>query len=214
MHIYLLSKAAGGKPVAPPRVDSLTTPNAMSPLDMKEISDQPTKKQSSAVSLNPKCNEHALNKSLVVPSIVPRDSPDGKDSPNSTRESITFSKTKRGMLLKPAHTRRPSNSKNDLERLPLAVDSGTIGNLRVNLDVAMDQNFQKKTVSEDGARESCEEMNSNIKNVAEKVEKVLLPQTPTSQDSCKFLFYNAVIQIFIYHFFAEYLSSTFYTSFF
>ncbi|XP_048335425.1 katanin p80 WD40 repeat-containing subunit B1 homolog KTN80.2 isoform X2 [Ziziphus jujuba] len=183
-NIYMDS--AGGKPVAPPRVESLaTTPKAISPLDMKEISDQPTKKQSSAVGLNPKCNEHALNKSLVVPSIVPRDSPDGKDLANSTRESITFSKTKRGMLLKPAHTRKPSNSKNDLERLPLAVDSGTIGNLTVNLDVAVDQNFQKKTVSEDGARESCEEMNSNIKNVAEKFEKVLFPQTPTSPDGCK-----------------------------
>lgn len=165
----------------------------MPPLDIKEIPEQPTKKQGPAVGLHPKSNEHMLNKSLVVPSIVPRDSPDGKDSvnSNSTRETITFSKTKRGMLLRPAHIRRPSNSKADLERLPLAVEPGTPGNTTVNIDVAVDPNFQTKTVPKDGARESSEEKNSSIKNVAEKVDKVLSPQTPSSQDSCKFLFYNA-----------------------
>ena len=159
-------------------------------MDIKEISDQPTKKQGSAVGLHPKSIEHVLNKTVVVPSIVPRDSPEGKDSANSTRETITFSKTKRGMLLRPAHIRRPSNSKSDLERLPLAVETETFGNTTVNLDVAMDPNFQIKTIPKDGARESSEEKNSGNKNVAEKFEKVLSPQTPTGQDSCKFMFYD------------------------
>lgn len=159
-------------------------------MDIKEISDQPTKKQGSAVGLHPKSIEHVLNKTVVVPSIVPRDSPEGKDSANSTRETITFSKTKRGMLLRPAHIRRPSNSKSDLERLPLAVETETFGNTTVNLDVAMDPNFQIKTIPKDGARESSEEKNSSNKNVAEKFEKVLSPQTPTGQDSCKFMFYD------------------------
>lgn len=158
-------------------------------MDTKETNDQVTKKLSRAVEVSPKSNELAVNKSLVVPSIVPRDSSDGKDSANSTSESITFSRTRRGMLLRPAHVRRPSNSRNDVERLPMAVESGTVGNMMSKLDGAVDLNCQTKTVLEDKVGERCEEKHStSIECVTEKLEKVLSTQTPTSRETSKFLF--------------------------
>lgn len=163
-------------------------------LDTKETSDQMAKKQSRSIDVPPKSDEHAVNKSLVVPSIVPRDSPEGKDSAKSTGESITFSRTKRGMLLRPAHVRRPSNSKNDVERPPsvvdvgrplMAVESGTFGNMMSNLDCATDSNCQTLTVSEDGKGECREEKGTEC--ITERFDKVLSPQTPTSQEASKFL---------------------------
>lgn len=88
-----------------------------------------------------KCNETVANKSFDVPIIVPQDTSNGKDSVNSRQESITFTKTRRGMLLKPAHIRRISYSTNDDERLQTAVESETSGNTRDNLDCALGPNF-------------------------------------------------------------------------
>ncbi|POO03653.1 Guanine nucleotide-binding protein, beta subunit, partial [Trema orientale] len=177
-NIYVDS--AGGKPVPQQKVESLTSPKVPPHLDTKETNDQVIKKLSRA-EVPPKSNERAVNKSLVVPSIVPRDNSDGKDLANSTSESITFSRTKRGMLLRPAHVRRPSNSKNDLERSPMAVDSGTVGNMTSKLDGRVDSDCQTKSVLEDGVREHCEEKHSSTVSVTEKLEKVLSPQTPTSR---------------------------------
>ncbi|KAL5579351.1 hypothetical protein UlMin_011793 [Ulmus minor] len=165
-NIYVDS--TGGKPVAPQNVESLTSPKVVPHIDSKDTSAQPTPKQSPA---------------FVVPSIVPRDTPDGKDSVNSTRESITFSRTKRGMLLRPAHIRRPSNSKNDVEKLPSAFESGTFGNVSSDINSASDPKCQTKGVAAE-PRESYEERNSSINNVAEKLEKVLSPKTPVNQEIC------------------------------
>ncbi|PON70996.1 Guanine nucleotide-binding protein, beta subunit [Parasponia andersonii] len=203
-NIYVDS--AGGKPVTQQKVESLTSPKVPPHLDTKETNDQVIKKLSRA-EVPPKSNERAVNKSLVAPSIVPRDDSDGKDLANSTSESITFSRTKRGMLLRPAHVRRPSNSKNDLERSPMAVDSGTVGNMTSKLDGRVDSDCQAKTILEDGVRECCEEKHSSIVSVTEKLEKVWSPQTPTSRletsnkaidcsrdDSVKFINGVAVVQ--------------------
>lgn len=188
-NIYVDS--AGGKPVTPQKIESLTSSKVTPHLETKEINNQVTKKQSHSAEVPPKSNEHAINTSLVVPSIVPRDSPEGKDSAKSTSESITFTRTKRGMLLRPAHIRRPSNSKNDVERLPSAVDvgppvaveSGTFGNLMSNYDGTTDSNCQTKTVSEDGKGERFEEKDSGIKCSSERFDKVLSPQTPASKET-------------------------------
>ncbi|XP_062161285.1 katanin p80 WD40 repeat-containing subunit B1 homolog KTN80.1-like isoform X2 [Alnus glutinosa] len=180
-NIYVDS--TGGKPVASQRVES-DCPKKEPASESKEISCLPTQKQSPAIGLNARSKEKALDKSFVVPSIVPRDSPDGKDGPNSRKECITFSRTKRGMLLKPAHTRRPSNSKIEVERQPEVVESETLSNVTSKLDGAICLNFQSKLASEDGSRESYEEKHSNIKGVAENFEKNLSPQTPSNQESC------------------------------
>ena len=183
-----LCKASGGKPIASQKIQSLTPPKVPPHSDKKEFSDQLTKKQSRVLGTPPKPSDHATDKSFVVPSIVPRDSPDGKDSVNSASESITFSRTKRGMLLRPAHIRKPSNSKNDVERLPMANESGNLCDALSSLDGITDSNCQIKTVSEDTKVERCEEKNSIINSVTERFEKVLSPQTPSSQEASKFLF--------------------------
>jgi katanin p80 WD40 repeat-containing subunit B1 len=188
----LLCKAAGGKPVASQRVDSFNSPKVAPPLDSKDISCLPTQKQSPAVGLNARSNEKSLDKSFVVPSIVPRDGTDERNGANSGKESVTFSRTKRGMLLRPAHVRRASYSKIEVERLPEAVESATLSNVTSNLEGAIDSNFQSKHASEDGSRESCEDKHSNIKGVAEKFEKNLSPQSLSNQESCKFLYYSAI----------------------
>ncbi|XP_062096424.1 katanin p80 WD40 repeat-containing subunit B1 homolog KTN80.1-like isoform X2 [Humulus lupulus] len=180
-NIYVDS--AGGKPVARPKIESLTPPKETPHLDTKETNDQVTKKPSQA-EVSPKTNERAVNKSLFATSIVPRHSPDGKDSANSTGESITFSRTKRGMLLRPAHVRRPSNSRFDVERLPVAtIESTPLGKIMNKLDGAVDSNFETKTVIEDRVGERDEEKPSAIVCVTEKLEKVLSPPTPSSQET-------------------------------
>ncbi|KAM1245602.1 hypothetical protein ACFX15_036140 [Malus domestica] len=126
-------------------------------------------KQNPSVRLPPKSNEQIVNKSLAVPSIVPRSSPDEKDTANPGGDGVALSRTKRGMLLKPAHARRPSNSKIDFEKLPL--------------DNAVDLNSQTKGVSEDRARESSEEKHSEIKSVEEKFEKVFSPNNPSNLEA-------------------------------
>lgn len=177
-NIYVDS--TGGKPVASQRAESFNSPKVAPPLDSKDMSCLPSQKQSPSVGLNARSYEKVLDKSFVVPSIVPRDGADGGDGANSGKESISFSRTKRGMLLRPAHVRRPSNSKIEVERLPEVVESGTLS----NVTCAIDSNFQSKHGSEDGSRESCEDKHSNIKIVTEKLDKILSPRTPSNQESC------------------------------
>jgi len=184
----LLFKATGGNPVASQRAESFNSPKVAPPSDSKDMSCLPSQKQSPSVGLNARSYEKVLDKSFVVPTIVPRDGADGGDGANSGKESISFSRTKRGMLLRPAHVRRPSNSKIEVERLPEVVESGTLS----NVTCAIDSNFQSKHGSEDGSRESCEDKHSNIKIVTEKLDKILSPRTPSNQESCKFLYYSAI----------------------
>ncbi|ONI10302.1 hypothetical protein PRUPE_4G039800 [Prunus persica] len=174
-NIYIDS--SGGKPVTSQR---MVSPRVVPSLDSKEAT---AAKQSPSVGLHPKSNEQVVNKSLVVTNIVPRSSPDGKDTANSGREAVAFSRTRRGMLLKPAHARRASNSKIDFEELPPDVESGKLCNMMSKLDSAMDLNCQTKTVSEDRARESCEENHSEIKGVEEKFEKVISLKKTSNQES-------------------------------
>ncbi|KAG2685302.1 hypothetical protein I3760_10G119300 [Carya illinoinensis] len=178
-NIYVDS--AGGKLVTSPRVESFNSPKVVTP---KEISCTPTQKESPVAGLNARSNEKALDKKCIVPSTVARDSAGRRDAVNSGKEMITFSRTKRGMLLKPAHARRTSNSKVEVERLPETVESGNLSNVSSNLDSAINSKFQSKLASEDGYRKSCEEEHSHIKGVTEKLERILSPQKPCSQESC------------------------------
>ncbi|KAJ4703409.1 Katanin p80 WD40 repeat-containing subunit B1-like [Melia azedarach] len=160
--------SAGGNPIASQKVGSLNSPKVIFPLDSKEISDLKSEKQSPPIGGLEKSNGQALNKSFLVPSIVPQESPAGKDSSISERESITFSRTKPGMLLRPAHVRRPSSTKCDAERLSTAVESGSFNNKKGELDSAVDPNSQTKLVSSDGVIKSSEANDPQIKSVTEK----------------------------------------------
>ena len=150
------------------------------PLDASEISNLAAGKESPGTGINAKSNGQSGNKSFITPSIVPG------NNPASGKESITFSRTKPGMLLKPAHVRRPSVNKFEVEKLSAAVESGTLSNIKSGLDSAMGLNSQARLVSEDGARKSCDEKDSNIKSVTEKSDKMLSPQIPSNQETCKF----------------------------
>lgn len=175
---YNLCKGSGGKPVASRRMDS---PKVVPSSDSKANS---AAKQNPSVRLPPKSNEQVVNKSLAVPSIVPRSSPDEKDTANPGGDGVALSRTRRGMLLKPAHARRPSNSKIDFEKLPL--------------DNAVDLNSQTKGVSEDTGRESSEEKHSEIKSVEEKFEKVFSPNNPSNLEASKFLFLCSALKSKLY----------------
>ncbi|XWS18331.1 hypothetical protein CRYUN_Cryun32bG0034800 [Craigia yunnanensis] len=175
---------AGSNPIATQKDGPLNFTKVVLPLDTSEISNLASEKQSPGTGVNAKSNGRSGNKSFITPIVVPQDNHVGKDTTNSGIESITFSRTKPGMLLKPAHVRRPSVNKFEVEKLAAAVESGTLSNIKSGLDSAMDLNSQTRLVSEDGARKSCAEKDSNIKSITEKSEKMLSPQTPSNQETC------------------------------
>ncbi|XP_022720507.1 katanin p80 WD40 repeat-containing subunit B1 homolog isoform X2 [Durio zibethinus] len=175
---------AGSNPIATQKDGSLNSPKVVLPLDASEISNLAAEKQSPGVGINAKSNGQSDNKSFITPSVVPRDNPVGRDFTSSGKETITFSRTKPGMLLKPAHVRRLSVNKFDVEKLSAAVEPATLSHIKSRLDSAMDLNSQTRHVSQDGAKNSCDENDSNIKSVTEKSDKMLSQQTPPNQETC------------------------------
>ncbi|KAJ6769774.1 KATANIN P80 SUBUNIT [Salix purpurea] len=183
-NIYVDS--TGGNPVTLQRAGSLNSSKVVLSLDSKETSAPLTEKQSPLMGMRATLSEQAYNKSLSVPTVVPRDIPVEKDSSDSGKETITFTKTKPGMLLRPAHVRRPSNSKNDVDKMSVALESGNFSSVTSEKGSVRDPNpsLQSQIVTEDGARKSCENKSSSIKGVTEKFEKVVIsPETP-NQGNC------------------------------
>ncbi|GAY34411.1 hypothetical protein CUMW_011290 [Citrus unshiu] len=176
------TSATGGKPVASQKIGPLNSPKVLPPLDSEEISDLQTEKQNPAIGVPEISNGQALDKSFIVPSTVPQESPAGKDSSFSAGESITFSRTKPGMLLRPAHVRKPSNSKYDAERLSTAAESESLNSKKSDLDSAVDPNVKTRLVSSDGARKSCEEKDCHIKTITGEIENIFSPQKPPKQE--------------------------------
>ncbi|KAH9748523.1 Katanin p80 WD40 repeat-containing subunit B1 [Citrus sinensis] len=174
--------STGGKPVASQKIGPLNSPKVLPPLDSEEISDLQTEKQNPAIGVPEITNGQALDKSFIVPSIVPQESPAGKDSSFSAGESITFSRTKPGMLLRPAHVQKPSNSKYDAERLSTAAESESLNSKKSDLDSAVDPNVKTRFVSSDGARKSCEEKDCHIKTITGEIENIFSPQKPPKQE--------------------------------
>ncbi|KAB5533962.1 hypothetical protein DKX38_017048 [Salix brachista] len=180
-NIYVDS--TGGNPVTLQRAGSLNSSKVVLSLDSKETSAPLTEKQSPLMGMRATLSEQAYNKSLTVPTVVPRDIPVEKDSSDSGKETITFTKTKPGMLLRPAHVRRPSNSKNDVDKMSVALESGNFSSVTSEKGSVRDPSLQSQIVTEDGARKSCENKSSSIKGVTEKFEKVISPETP-NQGNC------------------------------
>ncbi|XP_057963211.1 katanin p80 WD40 repeat-containing subunit B1 homolog KTN80.2-like isoform X2 [Malania oleifera] len=180
-NIYVDSSA--GRPVGLQRVGSFNSQKLVPPLESKEISCLPAQKQSPAMGTPAKSTGQAVSRSFVVPSVVPRDSYDGKYSTNSRRESISMARSDTGMMHKTAHRRRPSNSKYDMERLSMAAEPGTFVNMSNELDNSVDSKFNTRLVLEDEAKECSEEKHTNMKTVAEKFEKTLSPQSLNCQEN-------------------------------
>ncbi|KAJ7968490.1 Katanin p80 WD40 repeat-containing subunit B1-like [Quillaja saponaria] len=177
--------SSGGKPVASKRSESLlNSPKTEHPVPSKEFFDLHTQKKNPAIGVDANSNQLALRKSFAVASVVPLDVSDGKDSAKTGNETITFSRTKPGMLLRPSHTRRPSSGKYDLEKSSVDGKTGSFGNIAGNLDGEVDVDIQIRPRSEDGAKKSCEDKHTIMKSVTNKLEKSLSPQTHSNQEKC------------------------------
>ncbi|KAJ4842622.1 hypothetical protein Tsubulata_034106 [Turnera subulata] len=176
-NIYVDS--SGGNPVTLQRNRSLSVPTVF-PSDSNGTGNLPTGKQSPILGAA-KLSEQPLTKSFTVPTVVPRDNPIDKDSSKAGVETITFSKTKPGMLLRPAHIRRPSNAKNDLEKLSVSLESETVESEK---ETATEPSLRSQVVSEDGVQKSFEEKDSSIKIITEKFRKIFSPETPSDLDNC------------------------------
>ncbi|KAI8000321.1 hypothetical protein LOK49_LG09G01856 [Camellia lanceoleosa] len=172
---------AGCTPVASKRVGSYTSPKVVNPSDSKEINNIQAQKKGPAVAVHAKNIGQTNTKSFIVPSVVPRDNADGKESANSRRESVSSGRASIGMSLKPPHIRRPSATKFDVERLSVPIESESFR--KRSDDTAVDPSFHHRLIADDDARETSVEKHLNIKSVAEKFEKVLSPKGPSNQEN-------------------------------
>ncbi|XP_023642870.1 katanin p80 WD40 repeat-containing subunit B1 homolog isoform X2 [Capsella rubella] len=124
------------------------------------------------------------NKSIIVQSVVPRDSKIGKDSSDSGKESITLLKTKPGMLLRPAHVRK-TPTKYDETKQSVAIQfgipkkSGSDSEKKLDTGTAFD--------SERSVRKPFNVDDSIIKSITSKFEQALLPESPTDEAKCMVL---------------------------
>ncbi|PSS24671.1 Katanin p80 WD40 repeat-containing subunit like [Actinidia chinensis var. chinensis] len=173
---------AGGNPVASKRVGSHTSPKVVPPSDSKEMTTLPTQKQSLAVGVHAKTSGQTNTRSFIVPNVVPRDIPDGKDLVNTRRESMTSARASTGTTVKPRHVRRPSATKFDVERLLVPVESESIN--KTSDVAAVEPSFHDRLAANNDARETSEEKHFNIKSVTQNFAKVLSPNTPSIQENC------------------------------
>ncbi|XP_061355797.1 katanin p80 WD40 repeat-containing subunit B1 homolog KTN80.2-like [Gastrolobium bilobum] len=173
-NIYIDS--SGRNPVALQRSRSYNSPKVNLPEEFKEML-----KQSPATGVHAKPNEQARRKSCFAPTIVPQDIPNSKDSARSRKETITFSKTKPGMLLKPAHVRRASTGLFDVDGFSADRDSGIFCDTISKADSEKYPNFQMKLGSQKEVKESYEDKHP-IKSVTEKFEKTLTPDRFSDQE--------------------------------
>ncbi|KAG4129298.1 hypothetical protein ERO13_D09G071100v2 [Gossypium hirsutum] len=133
---------AGGYPVVMQKDVSLKSPKPVLPLDANE-KNQAAENQSPGAGLNIKSNGQSGDKSVTKPSVVLQDV--DKDYTNTGEESITFSGTKSGMLLKPGHVRRLSFNNFEVEKLSAAVEPGTHSDMKTGLDSAIDLDSETRT---------------------------------------------------------------------
>ncbi|MCI03317.1 katanin p80 WD40 repeat subunit B1-like protein, partial [Trifolium medium] len=156
----------GGKPVALQRSASFNSAKVDMVEESKEICNLETMKQNPATKVQVKSNEQATKKSLIVP----RDIPDAKDFVKPVKETITFSKTKPGMLLKPAHVRRASTGRFDMDKFSNA-NSGTFCDGASKLDNTKDPKLQGDLGSQNEVKESCEDKHP----ITNKSDKIVSP---------------------------------------
>lgn len=140
-------------------------------------------KQSPATEVHAKSNEQVHRKSFFVPNIVPRDISGANDSTKTGKETISFSRTKPGMLLRPVHVRRASTGICDAEKFSSDMGSVTLDNATSKFDSVVDLN---RIGSKNEVKDSCEDKYP-IKSATDKFVKTLSPCKLSEQDSRKFL---------------------------
>ncbi|CAF1837823.1 unnamed protein product [Brassica oleracea var. botrytis] len=97
----------------------------------------------------------------------------GKDSSESGRESITFSKTKQGMLLRPAHVRKTPTKQSVAVQSSTPIQSESDGEKTLDTKAVLD--------SEESGRKPFDAIDSIIKSITSKFEKALFPESPTDE---------------------------------
>ncbi|KAL8467996.1 hypothetical protein ACS0TY_031298 [Phlomoides rotata] len=151
--------------------------SSLSSSDSKESSSTRIQKRGQVASLSAKANMSAVNRSLVMPSIVPRDGPDGKEFIGSRRESIALAKPVSGMKPRLTHIRRLSGSRFDMERMSVSLESVSCDIIKSPVVSKKDQNVHNRLVADENAKESSEAKQASIKNVVEKFDITSLPAT-------------------------------------
>ncbi|KAL1560219.1 katanin p80 WD40 repeat-containing subunit B1 KTN80.2-like isoform X2 [Salvia divinorum] len=162
-------------------------PKTLPPSEPKKISTIGTQKRGPAASLSAKVNVPPVNRSIIMPSIVPRDGT-GKDSIGSRRESIALAKASSGMNSRPPHTRRQSSSRLDMERMSVALESLPSDNLKKPAFIRKDLNIRNRLFPDTNSKDFSEGKQSNSDTVVEKPDRTSLPATTSSDqplDSCK-----------------------------
>ncbi|CAH8313433.1 unnamed protein product [Eruca vesicaria subsp. sativa] len=129
------------------------------------VADKPESLSTSKV--NATSTGQAGNKSFVVHSDA------GKDSSDSGRESITFSKTKPGMLLRPAHVRKTPTKQSVAVQSNTPKQSGSDGEKTLDTKTVLD--------SEESGRKPFDASDSIIKSITSKFEKALFPESSTDE---------------------------------
>ncbi|XP_057764531.1 katanin p80 WD40 repeat-containing subunit B1 homolog KTN80.4 isoform X2 [Salvia miltiorrhiza] len=171
------SPPSDSKEISSIRIQKHSSPATLPPSESKEIST--IGKRGPAVSLQAKVNVPSVNRSIIMPSIVPRDGP-GKDSIGSRRESIALAKASSGMNSKPPHTRRQSSSRLDMERMSVSLESLPPDNVKKPVVSRKDPSLRNRLFADANAKDSSEEKQSNIDTVVEKPDRTSLPATTSS----------------------------------
>ncbi|CAH2038299.1 unnamed protein product [Thlaspi arvense] len=142
------------------------------PLESGRIANMTSEKQ------NATCFGEVGDSSSRMHSLVSRDSDSGEEPSHSGRESITFSKTKPGMLLRPAHVSNTLAKFEDSNQ-SVAVQSGT--RKKNGLDVDEEPHSQNVFFSEQSGSKPFDAENSTIKGITYKFEKALSSEPPTDR---------------------------------
>ncbi|VVA90928.1 unnamed protein product [Arabis nemorensis] len=127
----------------------------------------------------------AEDKSSRMHSVVSRDSDSGEESSHSGRESITFSKTKPGMLLRPAHVRK-TLAKFEESNQSVAVHYGTGKNSGLKVEEE-ESHTRNVFLSEQSGSKPFDADDSTIKSITDKFEKTLSSEPPTDEANRMFL---------------------------
>lgn len=161
------------------KIQKHSPPETLPPSEPKKISTIGTQKRGPAASLSAKVNVPSVNRSIIMPSIVPRDST-GKDSIGSRRESIALAKASSGMNSRSSHARRQSSSRLDTERMSVALESLPSDNVRKPAVSRKDLNIRNRLFPDANSKDFSEEKQSNIDTVVEKPDRTSLPATTSS----------------------------------
>ncbi|ESQ35738.1 hypothetical protein EUTSA_v10006699mg [Eutrema salsugineum] len=142
------------------------------PLESGKVANTTSEKQ------NATCFGQAEDKSSRRHCVVSRDSDSGEESSHSGRESITFSKTKPGMLLRPAHVRK-TLAKFEEPNQSVAVQSET--GKKSGLDIEEEPHTQNVFLSEQSGSKPFGAEDSTIKGITYKFKKALSSEPPTDE---------------------------------